>query len=314
MYVDARTAKSNVVTGSPGQTPDADVLLGRVHQDDFPLTLHVYGTWGARDASLTYYRTDVSAAEAATAAAPVVVKLPFDTWPVTLIDKVGLAIVQSEPYEVQAAPFFTEQDERSTKTTFTARASSGVLRDVGAKISFDVVAPKTGGVAVTVQAGRASLHQTLAGPGVYVVDESGLRLATAEKEAAAGASPPSPPPGTTPPPPPAAPTTTCGSAGQQHYVTNGSWSCLDGTRVDMSSGVCTACGGDGQTYCVIDPRNISGNWRCNDGTRLESSTSTCVACGDVGQTHCFADPRNVSGNWSCKPGLRIDAASGNCVN
>lgn len=73
--------------------------------------------------------------------------------------------------------------------------------------------------------------------------------------------------------------------------------------------MCKACGNDGQTYCVIDPRNVEGNWKCDDGTRLDDASNTCVACGKSGQTHCFADARNISGNWSCDAGLTYDTWS-----
>jgi hypothetical protein len=317
VFVDAHGASGRVVTGRPGESVDQDVVLGNMTKSDFPLKLHVYGTWAKeRTDSTSAFRIDVPAAESANASAPVVVKLPFDTWPVTFLNRLPLAVVSTGRYDVQAAPFFTEQDERSTKTTFSTSASTGFVREP--RVSLDLIAPPSGGIDVNIQGPHTPLHATIATPGVYVIEESGLRLATAAEEAELGPAPePAPGPGASdagPAPVDAAPAATCGDPGQMHCTAStGSWSCNAGTRADTSSGTCLACGNDGQTYCVIDPRNISGNWQCNAGTRLESSTNECVACGSVGKTHCVADPRNISGNWTCNAGLRLDTSSGLCV-
>lgn len=325
VFVDAHGATGNVVSGSPGDTPDQDVLIGRVRKSDFPLDLRLYGTWAPkRNESMSAFRITLPAGETATAAAPVIAKLPFDTWPVTFLNRLPLVVVTTNRYEVQAAPFVTERDDRSTKTTFSTSASTGIVREPRA--SLDLVAPPSGGIDVQIQGARTPLRATITAPGVYVIEEAGLRLATAEEEAAAGPAPgpaatdagagasPSGP-GAGGMPPGAAGGPTCGDPGQMHCTSSGSWYCNAGTRLESSStGKCIACGNDGEQYCVIDPRNISGNWRCNDGTRLESNTTgRCIACGVAGKTHCFADPNNVSGNWTCNAGLRLDASSGNCV-
>lgn len=323
VYVDARSVGNNVRSGRPGETPDQDVLIGRVSKSDFPLKIRVYGSWGAtRTDTLSSYRIDVPATEANTAAAPVIVKLPFDMWPVTFLNRLPLAVVSSERYDVQVAPFITEQDERSTKTTFSSSKSSEVMRNTP-RFDLDFVAPKSGGITVSIQGARTPIRGNIAAPGTYVIEESGLRLATAAEEAAAASTTPAADGGAAPSTPtpaadggtdaaPAPPATTCGGPGQTHCTaSNGSWTCNDGTRVD-NAGTCVACGDDGETYCFDDPRNITGNWKCNAGTRLESSTNKCVACGTAGKTHCFADPRNISGNWVCNPGLRLDS-NGNCV-
>jgi hypothetical protein len=317
VYVDASGTQGFLVTGTPGDTPDQDVVIGHVRKSAFPLSLHVYGAWAAkRTETVSQFQLTVAAAEAADAAAPVVLKLPFDSWPVTFLNRTPFAVVSATPYTVQAAPFVTESGDGSTKTTFAGTFDSGVLR--GPKASFDLLAPPSGGISVEVQTGHGSFHATLASAGVYVIEDSLVRLATADEEAAAavssGGSTTSPDAGTSDGASPTpAPTTTCGGPNQAHCTVNGNSICLDGTRLDSNSGNCLPCGNDGQTHCVIDPHNVYGNSLCNAGTRLDSASGNCVACGNDGQTHCVIDPHNVYGNSRCNAGTRLDSNSGNCI-
>jgi hypothetical protein len=315
VYVDARGAGGNVLSGRPGETPDQDVVLGMVRKSDFPLSLRIYGSWAStRPNTISPFRITLAANESANASAPVIVKMPFDTWPITFLNRLSVAIVSSERYTVQAAPFKTSQDDSSTETTFTTSVNTGVVR--GPRVSLDLIAPSSGSLALHLT-GAADARTSITGPGTYVLDASGIRLATAAEEAEAGPAPDAGPGASAdaapPPPPDAAPAPTCGDPGQMHCTNAGSWSCNAGTRVDSGAGLCVACGNDGQTYCYVDPRNVSGSWRCNAGTRLDSSTNTCVACGSLGKTHCVTDPNNISGSWTCNPGLRFDS-SGICVS
>jgi hypothetical protein len=315
VYVDATTATRKVVSGSPGASPDRDVLIGRVSKDAFPLAIQVYGAWAPDSALYTHYRITVPALESATAEAPVIVKLPFDRWPVTFLKRLPIAVVSSTPYDVQVAPFITEQSPTSTKTTFTTSATSAILREPRADFAF--VAPASGSLSVRVQVPASPYEATIAAPGVYVIEELGLRLATAAEEAEA-ASTPAADGGAAPiddaasdggaaPPSPAGPASTCGGPGQTSCkATDGSSSCNAGTRYDDSSSKCVACGNDGETYCFDSPANMFGNWKCNAGTRYDETSSKCTSCGSAGKTHCFASPSNINGNWTCDPGLHLD--------
>jgi hypothetical protein len=319
VFVDVMTAGGRVVSGRPGETPDSDVLIGNVSKSDFPLSVRVYGTWAsAPNESLTSYRVTVPAAETANASAPVIVKVPFDTWPVTILNRLPFVVVSTSRYDVQAAPFFTEQDERSTKTTFTTSATTGVLR--GPRADLAVLAPPSGHLDVQIQGGQGTQHATIASPGVYVVDEAGLHLATAAEEADAGIGAADEDGGTTnedgsAPDEDAAPpvSTTCGNNGQASCLSSGVRSCNPGTRYDSYRGVCVSCGAAGQTYCFVDPNNVSGAQSCNGGTRYDSYRNACVACGAAGQTYCFVDPNNFSGAQSCNDGTRYDSYRNACV-
>ena len=315
VYVDASKANGSVVSGAPGDTPDHDVVLGHVHKSDFPLSLSVYGSWAAkRTDTISEFHLTVPAAEAANEAAPVIVKLPFDTWPVTFLNHGSFAAITTATYDVQAAPFITDQNGNGSKTTFSTSASTGAVR--GPSATLDLLAPPSGGVSVEVQADHGSFRSTINAPGVYVIEGSSLRLATAEEEAAAvsgtagGAGANAGPTGAgpaSPSPPASPPTTTCGGPEQQHCTDNGNWSCNAGTRGDLDTGICLACGDDGETHCVNDPSNISGNWHCNAGTRANLDSGRCVACGAAGQGYCVDDPDNVRGNAVCNAGLNYDS-------
>lgn len=316
--VDAIGVNGTSKSASPGDTPDQDVVIGRVHKSDFPLSLHVYGSWAAKrtDTISEFQQTvQVANADAPSATAPVVFKLPFDSWPVTFLMSSSFAAVSAAPYNVQAAPFITESGSDATKTTFSTSFDSGAIRD--SKSSFDLIAPPSGGVAVEVQAAHGTFRSTINAPGVYVIEDSALRLATAEEEAAAGVasngSATSSSGGPSSPSSPAAPTTTCGGPHQTHCEVNGNSVCSDGTRNDSDSGICLPCGNDGQTHCVVDPRNVTGNYRCNAGTRYDSNSDTCIACGSVGKVYCVSDPNNVDGNAVCNAGLHYNS-DGICVN
>ncbi len=321
VYVDARGADGATVSGSPGDKPDQDVVIGSVSSSSFPLSLTVYGLWTTAPTTvLSGFHLKVAAPIAATATAPVIVKLPFDIWPVTILNRLSLSVLSSRPYDVSVAPFTTDQNGNGTKTAFTTTFDSDVMR--GPRFDFNLFAPPSGGIPVQVSGVAGSSSATISAPGVYVIDDSGLRLATADEEAAAGPAPspaggadagPSADAAPAPPPPDAAPTTTCGGPGQQHCTTNGSWSCIDGTRADTDTGICLACGDDGEPHCVTDPRNVQGNWRCNAGTRADTDSGNCVACGSVGKVYCFDDPNNVRGNAVCDAGLHYDS-NGICVN
>lgn len=316
VYVDASAASGRVVSGTPGDTPDQDVVLGHMHKADFPLSLSLYGSWAAkRSDTISEFHLTVPADEAANEAAPVIVKLPFDIWPVTFLNHGSFAAISTATYDVQAAPFITDQNGNGTKTTFSTSASTGSVRDPS--VTLDLFAPPSGGISVEVQSDHASFRSKIDAPGVYVIETSGLRLATAEEEAAAGGAPaPGGSANGSPatPAPASGPTTTCGGPGQKHCtLPGGNWSCNDGTRGDTDSGICLACGDDGETHCVIDSRNITGNWRCNAGTRSDTNSGNCVACGSLGKIYCVQDPNNVRGNAICNPGLHYNS-NGICVN
>ena len=186
--VDAFGASGASKTGTPSDTPDQDVLIGRVSKRDFPLTLSVYGSWGAKPTdTISEFHLTLPATEAADKAAPVIVKLPFDTWPVTFLNHGSFAAVSTASYDVQAAPFITDQNGNGTKTTFSTSASTGAVR--GPSATLDLLAPPSGGIAVEVQADHGSFRSTITAPGVWVIEGTSLRLATADEEAAAGGSP-----------------------------------------------------------------------------------------------------------------------------
>jgi hypothetical protein len=284
VYVDARGARGNVVSGTPGDSKDRIVSLGSFSKDAFPLELSVYGSLSgdptsgeARGEHLTYYRVAVSALESATEAAPVIVKIPFDTWPVTILNRAPLGVVDTRPYEVQAAPFITEQDSRSTKTTFQANASTGFMRG-SMRVDLNLIAPPTGGLRVSVQGPNPASESTIAGPGVYVLETTGLRVATAAEVAAADGVPLSP----------------AADGGVPSRPDASAPSPDGGSQADAGT-----CGAAGQSPCV----NNFGSKFCNAGTRLEGNT--CLACGNAGQTYCV----NNFGSKFCNAGLTLDAAS-----
>jgi hypothetical protein len=328
--VDARTVKSSVQSGTPSKTLDQDLVVGRFYKSDFPLKATVYGYWKLGEFTSSDYRTEITIAETVAAEQPVVVKLPFDSWEVTLLNRLPQAAVSSERYEVQAAPFITEPSSTSTKTTFTTSAQTPFLAGIP-RLDLDIIVPQTGSLTLSLAGLRTPSSIAVSGPGVFVLDTNGIRKATAAEEAEADGA------GADAGPAPAvdsgsipatdagpAPTdagsvpTTCGNDTQLPCKdAAGNSSCNAGTRFDANNGKCTACGNAGQTYCFVDPKNVSGNSgsSCNAGTRFDANTSKCVACGHAGETYCFVDPRNVSSNSgsSCNAGTRFDSNTSKCV-
>lgn len=321
VFVDARTTGGNVRSGRPGDAPDTDVVIGTVSKSDFPLAITVYGTWGkAQFDSISSYRVVVPATEANGAAAPAIVKLPFDIWPITILNRLQTGVVSSQQYTLDVAPFITEQDSRSTKTTFSTSWSSGFIRE--RRVDLEVIAPKSGGIRVSVQGPNPSVPADIAAPGTYVLDNAGLHLATAAEEAeAAGlpaadggaanpdASPAPAPDASAPTPPPS----TCGGDQQAPCVNAGARSCNDGARYNSNLSKCVACGAPGQTYCFTDANNMSGSRQCNDGARYNLNTDQCIACGAAGQTYCFNDPNNATGARKCNAGTRYNLNTDQCI-
>jgi hypothetical protein len=258
------------------------------------------------------------------------VKLPFDSWEVTLLNRLPNASVNSERYEVQAAPFITEQSATGTKTTFVTSVQTPFLVGV-ARTDLDVIVPQSGKLSLSLQGLHSPSTIDVTGPGVFVLDESGIRKATAAEEAEADGADAGPGPGPAvdgggaavdagPAPANDASTvpTTCGNNGQIPCKDASSSSfCNAGTRFDVNKGTCVACGDAGQTNCFSDPRNYSSTSgsTCNAGTRFDVNKGTCVACGDAGETYCFSDPKNYSSSSGsmCNAGTRFDANKGTCV-
>jgi hypothetical protein len=333
--VDARTVKTSVQSASPGATPDQDVIVGRFYKSDFPLSATVYGYWKLGEFTSTDYRTQVAIADTVTADQPVIVKLPFDSWEVTLLNRLPQAAVSSERYEVQAAPFITEASSTSTKTTFITSAQTPFLAGVP-RLDLDVIVPQSGSLTLSLAGLRSPSSTTLSGPGVFVLDANGIRKATAAEEAEADNADAGPAPAVDAGPAPATDagpgpstdagdagtpdasdaSTTCGNNGQAtcKNASNQNF-CNAGARFDNQTYKCVSCGNNGETYCYDrDPLRASGAMTCNATTRFDNQTYKCVTCGNDGQTYCYGqDPNNQSGQMTCNAGTRFDNQTYKCV-
>ena len=289
--------------GARGETRCAPTALerspghGRRHRrrpaQQFPVRLSIQGQWASATARPTVPRRRVDRGRT-TAQAPVRVAVPFDFWPVTFLNQLPAAVISTESFEVDAAPFVTDERADGAKTTFLARHETELLR--GPRADVDFIAPARGALKLRIQGPPTPVSAVIDEPGVYVIDAQGLRKATPADEPDAG-SPPVPPPRPrdggvdAAPPPPAA---TCGNAGRIYCLDDsGQRVCNPGTRLEVST---CPCGKPGQTYCY----DGSGQRVCDRGARLE--VNSCVACGRNGQTYCL----DGSGQRVCNAGHRLD--------
>ena len=287
----------------PSDQPGAAVVVTVAQTNKFPVALRVQGQWGVSEGTTTPFRTTIAVEERTTAEAPARVMLPFDFWPITFLNRLPAAVVSTEAYEVDAAPFVTEERLDGTRTSFLAQHETDLLREP--RVDIDFIAPKQGALKVRVQGPPTATGAVIDGPGVYVIEERGLRKATPEDEPDAGPLPPVPVPvrdaGVDATPPTPTPPPTCGNDGQIYCLdAGGARVCNPGARLDVN--VCVACGKPGQTYCL----DAGGARVCNRGARLE--VNSCVACGSNGQTYCL----DANGARVCNRGTRLDVNT--CVS
>ncbi|MFO0740734.1 MAG: hypothetical protein U0270_32855 [Labilithrix sp.] len=329
------------VTCGPGFKTDLDietggtVVAGTVPANSFPCSMRMQvipdlatkTMLGITSEASWWAALDLTSATDASAARPLAIGQPFDLWPVATIaalSKGGGFSLKANPYTHASDPYRVGLSGSRELVFAPSLAHFGEL-------SY-VVAPATGGPLAVHQhldAQRAGesyeRDTTLPGPGYWAVTDGGLRAATPEEIAShfGGATP------KTVEPPPVEPTTpeeptapvdadpTCGGDGQRYCASTNT--CDAGTRLDLTTDHCVACGDAGQTYCFVDPHGVTpgaGGTRCNAGTRLDLTTDHCVACGDAGQTYCFVDPHGVTpgvGGTRCNAGTRLDLTTDRCM-
>ncbi len=327
--VQTESAKGATLSSILTSTPDTDVVVGAVTADSLPLSVHLYGVWASADeATDTSFQSPALQLGTVTDSGhPLIVRSPFSTWHLTFLDHSSFAAVQTSGYAIDTAPFFTETSINPTKHSLETSASTGIISTPSA--SLDVIAPASGGLALSVNTEGGAYSVTATGPATYVLEDSGVRLATAADgdggapvasadagtttEAGGGSDSGSDAASASDAGTAVDAATTCGGPSQAFCTTNGTASCNAGTRFDESSSTCVACGAAGETYCVSDPQNLNGNAFCDSATRFDQSTSTCLPCGAAGQTYCVDDAANVNGNAVCDNGTRFDQSSSTCI-
>ncbi|HVH40863.1 MAG TPA: hypothetical protein VM925_00925 [Labilithrix sp.] len=286
------------------------VVVGALPRSAFPvllmlnakLTKEGEGAVGAKKGFDVNNNVQIARPEDLPPAHPATLGQPYDLWPVAFIDTRGewsSFAVNTPEYKRSTAPYttFADANEMVLSPSFSSQECKGKTRWF--------VAPSSGPIATTLS-GAPKRDVTIPGPGYYAVTEDDFRAATpAEIAVDFGGSPATSPTTPVTPPPPVEPvdaTPTCGGANQSKCPDN---SCDPGHRYD--SGTCVACGGNGQTYCYVDPKgtDYSSGKKCSPGTRLDGTQ--CVTCGGEGQTYCYVDPNGTdySTGKTCSAGLTV---------
>lgn len=307
------------------------VRFGSFAASSFPIELSIKmvatpetaNALGARTLELRQQRTVENAADF-TAAAPAILKLPFDLIPIGFIDTShtdDFSVRAS--YSVPVAPFAAvASDGRSLVEELRLEPAFTVERGPGkGKMAF-FPKPSSGSIPLEMRAGSAGFTSTpMAAPGYFVLTEKGPTPASpreilaafprdddaptnantntnANANADAGESAPvdSDP--------------SCGGANQS--ACSGTV-CDDGTRWEVFARKCIPCGAAGQPSCFASPDNNGGDPACNEGTRYDSFERSCLACGTEGLTYCVDGPRNASGDPYCADGARYDAFGRKCL-
>lgn len=255
-----------------------NVLVASLGDEAFPMEMAVSVSTsdlekvGLERTTLISTRRGVLNADAAAHYHPVVVKQPFDLWPVTVIQRHSSFSLQVERRPVSIAPWTVGQARDASLDAFAVGAANG--RAQGSKSTHYFIAPEEGGLSARYEAGRAPSRVSIAAPGVYVADEDGFRLATSED--ANGTSPARPPASTDA----AAPPVACGVAGQKccaHPSMDGfGGTCAGGSFCFANENTCTSCGKPGQKCCG-GPRSDGFGGSCEVGATCTAYGNTCVA-------------------------------------
>jgi hypothetical protein len=284
------------------QRSGQDVVVQKVTGEQFPIDINVvvYGpTFNDVGLSENWFelKTKVENPDAHTSERPLVVKQPFDLWPVVVIPKAFIAYAQLDSHTFSVAPLTAGQEGTSTQATARGKILARAAEPQASLTYF--VAPKEGelkgsyktssgvGNAMTEIAGGARIP----GPGVYVATDTELRRATDEEASVVGPAP--------------TPTSSSGDASTEASIpqTDGGTSaeasaprdcgvaglkccggyggtCESGSYCPSQQNTCVACGGPGQKCCG----GYGGT--CSAGSYCPSQRDTCEACGGPGQKCC----------------------------
>lgn len=167
--------------GSVDLTGDAELVVAKVAANSYPLTLEVVTSYAITDAgdlrglgSGFFQAFTSSHSFVAPTGEPVLVRFPFDLWPVEVRATKARFEGSLTPYQVDLSPMKTS----SGASTLEVRASLGSLEVGGSRASL---LPVTRGTQRLPGEGRFDGQARafeLAGPGIYVAEPSGLRGAT----------------------------------------------------------------------------------------------------------------------------------------
>jgi hypothetical protein len=293
----AQVLDAKNVSSSQALTPGSSVVVATTSSDGFPLTVTLQVVLKdtplldslrflpeilVLDANLS-----IASVTAASVTSPIIVKQPFDLWPIAVVDQTRGFIAQSSPESLSLAPLVMGSNVGASSATTTQ-----VILDSQATPTFAtyIVAPPSGSVFVQYSTGTAPATQaTISGPGSYTAEASGFHPTSQggpapvspASDAGTGGDADS--------------GSTCGTAGQPCCVNpNGIGTCGAGDVCESSTNQCAPCGEPGQACCF----DANGNGTCGSGSLCNPSANQCVACGGVGQQCCL----DANGNGTCASG------------
>lgn len=220
LYVSPRSASTHAYLGDAGRrgpilNRDTPELRASITRDDFPLELEVrakvFSAHAGEPVDVVITPSEVITEKrvlgpSATESSPLVFAQPFDLWPVRVVMTGSQGYdVQSQAFDVGLGPFLTiganGVDHVSAKLTSKVRFASH---------TFLLPVPKGGQVDATATMHRsgggagASAPLALTGPGLFIAEDTGLRVATDAEAQDLLAD--LPPPSASPPPPTPTPT------------------------------------------------------------------------------------------------------------
>lgn len=216
LYVSARSASTHAYLGDSGRRGpildrDTPQLRASITRDDFPIDLEVrakvFSAHTGEPVDVLVTPSELITQKrvlgpTATEAAPLAFAQPFDLWPVRVV------MVGSQGYDVQSGAFDVGL---GPFLTTGANAADHVSAKLASKVRFAshtflLPVPKGGHVDATATMHRngggtgASAPLALTGPGLFIAEDTGVRVATdAEAQDLLADLPPP----TTPPAPPA---------------------------------------------------------------------------------------------------------------